>query len=792
MKNLLRKIISITSLAGIWLVGSLFLAEYRPVQANQFGEDLSREQSQGDLKLWYSNPADKWYEALPVGNGRLGAMVFGKTDKERIQFNEDTLWTGIPRDYSNPQAYEYLGQIRKLLFEGKQAEAEKLAMDKFMSVPLRQERYQPFGDVWIEFDGHENVTEYRRELDLDAAVATVQYQAGEVTYKRQVFVSFPDQVIVIRLSSDKPKQLNFSVKMNSPHPDTLSTCIEGNTIVLKGQLKDYHNKSTGEIRPSVLKFESQLQVNLRQGTVQSHDDTIKVSDADAVTIILTAATSYINYQDVSGDPGARCRKILASAAKSYDLLLKAHLQDYRNLFRRVSLNLGTTEAAKMPTDERIKAFKGGNDPQLAELFFQYGRYLLVASSRAGSQPANLQGIWNDQLAPPWDSKWTVNINTEMNYWPTEVCNLSECHEPLFKMIEDCAVTGRKTAKNHYNCRGWVLHHNTDIWRGTAPINHSNHGIWPTGGAWLTQHMWYHYEFTQDREFLERRAWPVMKSAAEFFLDYLIEDPKTGRLISSPSNSPENGGLVAGPTMDHQIIRDLFNHCIEASKILNFNKEFREKLIKAEKRLAPMQIGRHGQLQEWLEDKDDPKNQHRHVSHLYGLHPSNQITRRGTPKLFEAAKKSLEFRGDGGTGWSMAWKINFWARLEDGDHAYKMLSNQLTPQRTYPNMFDSHPPFQIDGNFGATSGMAEMLLQSHTGEIHLLPALPTAWQDGKVKGLRARGGYEVDIEWKAGKLTKAIIRSLLGNKCIMRYADKTIEFQTKSNVNYEFDGNLEQK
>lgn len=738
------------------------------------------------LKLWYEQPAKQWEEALPIGNGPLAAMIFGGVTTEQIQFNEESLWTGEPRSYAHKGASAHLGEIRRLLNEGKQKEAEALANEQFMSQPMRQMAYQAFGDVYLDFPGHQEHTAYVRELDLRTATVKSSYQSGGIRYTREAFASHPAKAIYYHITSSQKGKLNFSVRMESIHEKSELNTNE-NFMVLEVYVKN--GKLYGLARLKIL----------TDGKLESADGKITVKNATSATLILSAATNYVNYKDVNGDPGDKIVSTLLKAP-AFAKALTEHVNDYQKLFNRFALNLPGNEASSLPTDKRLSQFKKHpDDPALLALYVQFARYLLIASSRPGSHPANLQGKWNHKLDPSWDSKYTVNINTEMNYWPVEMTNLSECHEPLFQMVKEVSETGTEVAQEHYNAKGWVLHHNTDVWRGAAPINASNHGIWVTGGAWLSLHLWEHYRYTQDKAFLQKTAYPLMKGAAEFFLDFLVKDPKTGMLISSPSNSPENGGLVAGPTMDHQIIRALFKACIETAGILGTDAAFAEKLAQTSKQIAPNRVGRYGQLQEWMADIDDTTSHHRHVSHLWGVYPGAEITPAATPDLFKAAMKSLRFRGDDGTGWSLAWKINYWARFLDGEHAYTMIRKLFNPvydagQKmsgggSYPNLFDAHPPFQIDGNFGGAAGILETLVQSHLAEIHLLPALPKALPDGRVSGLCTRGGFEMDMEWKKGRLAGLTIRSKAGNTCKVRYGGKVVSIPTAKGKTYRFGPDL---
>jgi alpha-L-fucosidase 2 len=675
-----------------------------------------------------------------------------------------------------------------------------------LGIPRNQQAYQPLGNLWIRFKSHEGAGEYRRELDLQNGIVRVSYQVGDARFKREVFASCPDQVIVMRLACDRPRRLLFDVTMDSPHPSVTEPGANG-LLRMSGQVAG--QKRDGLLGPWAgkgLKFEARVQVIADGDSVQRGDKCLQARGADAATLVYTAATGYKNYRDISGDPEAICEKVLsAAAAKSYEELRSAHIADHRSLFERVEIDLGGKEAAQRPTDERLRAVKaGGDDPHLAAQSFQFGRYLLIASSRPGTQPANLQGIWNEKTRPAWGSKWTLNINAEMNYWPAEVCNLAECHEPLLRLVEELRKPGRKTAKVHYNCRGFVVHHNADIWRGTAPVDGAKWGIWQMGGAWLCHHLWEHYAFGGNREFL-KRAYPTMKEAAEFFVDFLVPD-EDGYLVTCPTISFEQPfvlpdgrrrRLCAAPTMNRQILNDLFSNCIEAAEILGIDRDFAEKLKEVKSRLAPMRVSAKRGLQEWKEDWE-PAVGTGQAGYLWGLCPGDQITVRDTPELAEGALRSLAYRGldenrERLGSWISGTLVNYYARLEDS-RAYLILQRHLRQHvaSSLLSFFSNEDVFQIDGNLGVTAGIAEMLLQSHAGEINLLPALPKAWASGYVKGLRARGGFEVDIYWEDGKLTRAAIRSLLGNDCKLRYGDKVAELKTKVGKDYKLNGELERR
>jgi alpha-L-fucosidase 2 len=917
---------------------------------------------QQPLQLWYKQPAQKWTDALPIGNGRLGAMIYGGVQQDHLQFNEETLWTGRPRAFEHPGAVDYLPQIRELLFAGKQAEAEALAGKHFMGMkdpddsayvrlkdtwlqqvlkdtlpaatsfddsklpvmrvptpdgwerlnldgldgtvwlrttfmvpenwlgknlvldlgrirdmdvtfingvrigstdgmsnrrryvvdgsllkkgknsiaiqvinffdkgglsgvkgaqrsllvypegsrgdtlaldgdwkyvirntdppatPRYEADYQPFGDLWLQFNQTGSVSNYRRDLDIANALASVSYTSGGVQYKRTYFVSVPAQCMVVHLGASQPGRISLNAFFKTLHRRHATRKIDDRTLAISLAVTN-----------GALRGESFLRVHTTGGKVTVSDTGIAIQGANEAVLYLVAATNFVNYKDVSADPELRCKSMLQNVSgRSYADMKAMHIGTYTRGFNTFSIQLPAGKNAALPTDERIRRFKPQDDAALMALYIQYARYLLLSSSRAGTQPANLQGIWNDLLTPPWGSKYTSNINLEMNYWPAELLNLSSCAEPLFRMIRELAEAGRRTAMAHYGAPGWVLHHNTDLWRGTAPINAANHGIWVTGAAWLCQHIWEHYLFTHDTLFLQQ-YYPYMKGAAAFFVHFLVKDPRTGLLISTPSNSPEQGGLVAGPTMDHQIIRELFANCIEAAAILKRDGNFSDTLKAKRAQIAPNEIGKHGQLKEWLEDVDDTSNRHRHVSHLWGVFPGTDITWKDTA-MMKAARQSLLYRGDGGTGWSLAWKVNLWARFKDGDHALRMVQALLEPAidatgresgGVYNNLFDAHPPFQIDGNFGGAAGMAEMLVQSHTGEIELLPALPAVIPHGAVKGICARGGFVLNMTWKAGKLQTVEVISNAGNRCRLKYGDKQAVIETQRGSRYVLNGDLKQ-
>jgi len=802
----------------LWICRTLFLFVLLFLLYCASGPDVDKEGmaviDPGHM-LWYTHPAEKWEDALPVGNGRLGAMVFGKTDIEKIPFNEETYWSGGPYSTTVKGGYKVLPEIQKLVFAGEYRKAHKLFGRHLMGYPVEQQKYQATGDLILKFPSGGEVTQYRHRLDLDQAISTVTYEQDGIRFRREVFSTAVDQVIVVRLTADRPGSISLVANLNGYRNNAHSNYATDyyfkdgfgyDGLVLTGKSADYLGVQ-GWIR-----YEARVKAMTDGGTFKVEYEDLIIEKADAVTFYVAAATNFVNYKDVRSNPHRRNNRILSALkGKSYDLIKEDHIRDHQKYFHRVKINLDTKENSFLPTDERIIKFNGKNDPSLAALCLQFGRYMLISSSRPGTQPANLQGIWNGNMNPNWDSKYTTNINTEMNYWPAEVGNLSEFTEPLFKMIEELTDQGRDVAREHYGKKGWVFHQNTDLWRVAAPMDGAQWGTFNTGGAWLCTHLWEHYLFTGDRKFL-RKAYPIMKGSVDFFLDFLVEHPERGWLVTNPSTSPENfpgrpGNyerfedeipdyytpgitICAGSTIDMQILNDLFGYTAEASKILGIDADFRAQVLETRGRLAPMQIGQKGDLQEWLEDWEQKEKSHRHISNLYGLFPGNQISVRRTPEFSEAAKVVLNQRGLTGNGWASAWKMGCWARLYDAEKAmdnFVYCMHHYTTNSLY-SICSRYP--QVDGLFGLSAAIAEMLLQSHEGEMHLLPAVPDAWSTGSVHGLRARGGFEVDMTWEQGKLKEAVIHSLNGNDCRIRCGERQAEIKTEPGQKLTFNEYLE--